>query len=66
MMPVDLSEITHNGRTPSQRYNYTLNTTLSDCGRFFCWFAGITQYNSRMISAKYAKIGIFVNSEIAK
>lgn len=35
MMPVDLSEIAHNGRTPSQRCNYTPSTTLSDCGRFF-------------------------------
>lgn len=35
MMPVDLSETAHNGQTPSQRYNYTPNTTLSDCGRFF-------------------------------
>ena len=35
MMLVDLSEIAHNERTPSQRYNYTPNTMLSDCGRFF-------------------------------
>jgi hypothetical protein len=33
---------------------------------FFRWFAGITQHNSMAISVKYAKIGVFVNSEIAK